>query len=184
MKISNSASTRKQQRGAGIVSVLLGLVIAAGLAAVIYDNFSDSKRKTRIEAAASEIVTMVSQSQKTYGNANQFGAVTTAVAVSGGVVPGRLRVAGTSTAQNTYNGAITFTPTTITTANDSLTLGYGGVNNVDCQELVFASEKLMRSVSVGSTAVKPADGVVDVGLLTTECDRSDKVDISFTFGRQ
>lgn len=184
MNMNNRISSRNTQRGMSIMSVLLGLVISAGVAAVIYDNYNDSQRKARIEAATSEIVTMVAQSQKTYGNANQYGAVTTAIAVTGGVVPDRLRVAGTSGAQNKYNGAITFAPATLTTANDSLTLGYAGVDKADCQELVFGVEKLMRTLSVGATTVKADAAAIDMGILATQCDSAEKVDLSLTFGRQ
>lgn len=171
------------QRGVSIVSVLLGLVISAGVLAVVFNQYQDSQRKSRIEAATSEIVGMIAEAQKTYGTANQYGAVTTAVAVQGGVVPPRLRIAGTNTAQNRYNGAVTFAPATITSANDSLTLTYNNVTNIDCQDLILSSERLTRRVAVGATVVKPNDGVVNVATMATACDAAATANIAFTFGR-
>ena len=43
------------QRGVSIVSVLLGLVISAGVLAVVFNQYQDSQRKSRIEAATSEL---------------------------------------------------------------------------------------------------------------------------------
>ena len=171
------------QRGVSVMSVLLGLAIAALVSAVIYNQYNDSTRKARIEAAQSEIVTMIAGAQKLYGNANQYGAVTTAIAVQSGVVPSRLRISGTNTAQNTYNGSISFTPATITSPNDSLIVTYGGVRQEDCQDLVLGSDTMTRRMAVGATVVKAADQPVDVAALASACDSNANSDINFTFGR-
>ncbi|WP_162571590.1 type 4 pilus major pilin [Variovorax sp. SRS16] len=176
-------ATSGQQRGVSVMSVLLGLAIAAAVAAVIYNQYNDSKRKSRIEAAQSEIATIIAGVQKLYGNANQYGAVTTAIAVQSGVVPTRLRVAGTNTAQNVYNGVIEFTPATITSPNDSMTVTYGGVRQEDCQDLVLGSDTMTRRMAVGATVVKAADVAVDVSALAQACDSNSTNDINFTFGR-
>lgn len=176
-------SAKSAQRGMSIVSVLLGLVIGAGVLGVSFNQYQDAQRKSRIEAATAEVVGMIAEAQKTYGNPNQYGAVTTAVAVQGGVVPPRLRIAGTNTAQNRYNGAITFAPATITSANDSLTLTYNNVTNIDCQDLILSTERLTRRVSVGATIVKPNDGAVNVATMATACDAAATANIAFTFGR-
>ena len=174
---------KASQRGVSIVTVLLGLVISAGVLSVTYDQYQDSQRKARIEAATAELTSMISEAQKTYGNPNQYGAVTTAVAVQGGVVPPRLRIAGTDTAQNRYNGAITFTPATITSANDSLTLGYENVTSIDCQDLILTIDRLTRRIAVGATVVKHNDGVVNVATMATACDAAATANIAYTFGR-
>lgn len=176
--------TQATQRGISIMSVLLGLVIAALVAVVAFNQFSDAQRKTRIEAATGDISAIISEAQKTYGAANQYGAVTTAIAVQGGVVPTRLRVAGTNTAQNKYNGAITLAPATITTANDSLALGYANVRREDCQDLVIAVEPQTRGITVAGTDVKANDGALVLATLGTQCDSAANVDLIFRFGRQ
>ncbi|WP_076999150.1 type 4 pilus major pilin [Variovorax sp. KK3] len=172
-----------RQRGVSIISVLLGLVIAAAVTAVVYNQYTDSTRKARIEAGQAEISTMIAGAQKLYGNANQYGAVTTAIAVQSGVVPARLRISGTNTAQNRYNGAVTFTPATITSANDSLVVGYGNVQREDCQDLVLGSNEITRRIAVGATVVKAADVPVDIAALANACDANPVSDINFTFGR-
>lgn len=182
-KTSFKAAARRNQRGVSMVAMLLSLVIGAILVGAVYSQYTDSSRKARIEAAQGEIATMIAGSQKLYGNTNQYGAVTTAIAVRSGVVPPRLRVGTTATAQNSYNGAITFAPATLTTTNDSLVLGYGSVRSEDCQDLVLGSTNLTRRIAVGATDVKPADGNVDIAALATACDAAATSTINFTFGR-
>ncbi|MGJ7523828.1 type 4 pilus major pilin [Variovorax sp. LT1P1] len=178
-RATSNAST---QKGMSVVSVLLGLAITAAVAAVIYNQYSDSVRKARVEQAQAEIVTMVASAQKLYGNTNLYGVVTTATAVTS-IVPARLRIAGTNTAQNVYNGAIEFAPATITSPNDSLVLTYGNVRREDCQDLILGSDQLMRRMAVGGTAVKAADGAIDVPALSTACDANAFSNINFAFGR-
>lgn len=187
MKVQQRKSIRRiksSQRGVGVISVLLGLVIAAGVVAVVYDQFTDSQRKSRIEAAQSEIATMITEAQKIYGSTNTYGSVTTAIAVQGTVVPERLRVAGTNTAQNKYNGAITFAPATITTANDSLSLGYAKVSRADCQDVVLSVDRLARRIVVGAATPKANDAPINMGTLASACDAAPTNDLQITFGRQ
>ncbi len=179
-----SAASKANQRGVSIIAVLLGLVVSALVIAVAYNMYTDSQGKARIEKAIAEITTMTAEAQKMYGGSNNYGSVTTAVAVQGGVVPPRLRIAGTNTAENTYNGAITFAPATITTANDALTLGYAGVLPQDCQKVVFAVESLMRGISIGATDIKANDAALNVATMATECDAAAPVTLNLRFGRQ
>jgi len=180
----SKSSSRGDQRGVSVMSVLLGLVIAAGVTAVVYDQFSDSQRKARIEAATSEISTIIAEAQKVYGATNTYGSVTTAVAVQSGVIPARLRVAGTNTAQNKYNGAITVAPATITTANDSLVLTYSNVPQADCMDVAMQADRLIRRLVIGANTPKAADAAINVGTLATSCDAAATSNLALAFGRQ
>lgn len=175
--------TGPRHEGGFIVGLLLGVMVASIIAIVAYDQYSISSRKTRIETAVSQITTITASAQKVFGPDNQFGDVTTAIAVQANVVPASLRIAGTGTAQNTYDGAITFTPDSITAANDSLAMGYAHVRRADCYEIVGQVQRLYRRIVVGATTVKPNDGVLDVSALGTACDSSATSDLTFVFGR-
>lgn len=183
-RTSHSKLTRRGQRGVSVMSVLLGMVIAAGVAAVAFDQFTDSQRKSRIAAATSEIATIVTEAQKVYGTGNQYGNVTTAIAVQGNVIPARLRVAGTNTAQNKYNGAIALAPATITTANDSLILTYSNVPQADCMDVAMAADRMIRRLVIGANTPKAADAAMNVGTLATSCDAAATANLAFAFGRQ
>lgn len=182
--IARRSAAASRQMGVSVMSVLLGLAISAAVVAVIYNQYNDSTRKARIESAQAEIVAMIASAQKLYGNTNQYGAVTTGIAVRSGVVPARLRIGNGQTAQNSYNGAIEFVPMNITPAAgmDSLTLTYGSVRGQDCQDLVLSSAPLLRRIEVGTTLVMPNDGALVIQDLADSCDQS-AVDLKFTFGR-
>ena len=174
-----------QQRGISIMSVLLGLVIAALVAVVGFNQFTDAQRKARIEAATGEVSTIVADSQKTYGASNQFANVTTAIAVQGGVIPARLRDAGANTARNKYSGAILLAPAQINVANDSLDLTYSNVRSEDCQDLALTVDPLVNAIQVvAGTFVKPVNGVLNLGTLAAQCDSAATVNMIFRFGRQ
>lgn len=188
MKVSQirttAAGARHKQRGMSILGSLLALVIAALFALGIFNAYQDSLRKTRVGAALQDIQTMAADVQKNFGTANQYGVLTTAAAVQTGVIPARLRVAGTNTANNSYNGAITFAPDTITVANDSTLMSNGNISSEDCSDIVFGAEQLARRVVVAGVTVKPNDGVLDGAATGAACDSAGRVTIGFSIGRK
>lgn len=171
------------QKGLSLVPILLSLVIIGAVTAVTFAVFGDASRKPIIEQATSDIATIVANSKKVYGTANQYANVTTAIGVQGNIVPGRLRIPGTNTAQNNYNGAITLAPATVTSANDSLAIGFARIAREDCQDVISTVEPLMRGITIGGVAVKPNDGQLNLATLSTQCDAALNVDAVFTIGR-
>ena len=178
---TRSQAAKSNQRGVSILSVLLGLVVTGIFAVIMYDNFNDSRRKAKIEAASSEIATMIAAAQRSYGKTNQYPNITTALAVQGGVIPARLRNAGTTTANNTYAGAITFVPGATA---DTAVLGYANVDRADCQDIVTSVEQLTVSITVGGTNVKAVGAPVNFAALTAACDATPFAALNFTFPRQ
>ncbi|MDP9902403.1 type 4 pilus major pilin [Variovorax ginsengisoli] len=176
-------SNRKKNSGNAILGVLLSLVITAILIAVAYNMYTDSQRKARVEAATGEISTIIAGTQKLYGNANQYASVTTDIAVRSGIIPARLRVAGTNTAQNRYNGNITFQPQTITSTSDSMLVSYTNVLREDCQDIVLSAVPYSRRIAVDSTTVKANDANIDISALAGACDAADHVALNIVFGR-
>lgn len=166
-----------------MISVLLGLVITAAVTAVIYNQFNDASRKSVVEAAVSDLTSIIGSAKKVYGTANQYLNITTATAVQGGIIPPRLRVTGTNTAQNNYNGAITFVPATISSASDSLDVGFARIASTDCQDVVLSVESLARGITVAGQQVKPNDGSINMATLTAACDSAANVDAVFRIGR-
>jgi type II secretory pathway pseudopilin PulG len=175
---------RFNQRGISMLSTLLAVAIGGVFAYIIFTQYQDTTGKSRREASVNEITQIVASAQKLYGGANHYGQVTTAVAVQGGVIPERLRIPGTSTANNRYDGALSIAPVTITSTNDSLALGYPAVNTTDCQDVVLTVEKLMRGITVGGVDVKANDAALNVATLATQCDAGAPVTVGFRFGRQ
>ena len=162
---------------------MLGILVGGIMLVVAVYQFQDSTKKTRIETATQEILQIISTSQKNYGFANQYGQVTTAIAVQGGIVPEARRNAGTNTANNNYNGAITFAPATINSTNDGLAITYANVRGGDCQQLIQNTESLTRQVFVGTTQVKTTDSPVTLAALSTACDAASTVAVKWVIGR-
>jgi type II secretory pathway pseudopilin PulG len=179
-----SKRARSKQRGMSMLSTLLAVAIGGVFAYLIFTQFQDTNGKSRREAATQEITQIVANAQKLYGGSNHYGQVTTAVAVKGGVIPERLRIPGTDTANNRYDGAITLAPITITSTDDSLNFGYPAMNTTDCQDVILTVEKLMRGITVGGVDVKANDAAMNVATLATQCDAAAPVTVGFRFGRQ
>ncbi|MEQ6436339.1 type 4 pilus major pilin [Comamonas sp. w2-DMI] len=177
------SSSRRNQGGWSIVQVMFGLLVAGMFLYVAVSQYQDSTKKARIEAATQEFIQMVGTAQKTYGYANLYGQVTTAIAVQGGIVPEHRRNTGANTANNNYNGAITFAPATINTANDGLSITFANVKGTDCQQLVQNTESITRQVFVGATQVKPTDAAVNLASLSSTCDATATVDVRWVIGR-
>lgn len=176
-------SLGRKQRGMSIVQVMFGILVGSLFLYVAVTQYQDSMKKSRIETASQEVIQMIASSQRVYGFSNQYGQVTTAIAVKGGIVPEHRRNAGTDTAQNNYNGTITFAPETINTTSDSLNITFNNVRPADCQQLVQTTESLARKILVNSTEVKPADGVTNLSALSTSCDQSSPVSVSWVIAR-
>ena len=174
---------RRAQRGMSIVQVMFGLLVAGLFLVVAVGQFQDSTKKQRIETATQEVIQIVATAQKNYGYANQYGNVTTAIAVQGGIVPEGRRNAGTNTANNNYNGQILFAPATINTANDGLSITYEAVRGSDCQQLIQNTQSVSRQLFVGATQVKQTDSPVDLAALSTACDVPNTVDVRWVAGR-
>jgi hypothetical protein len=174
------------QRGLSILSSLFGLVIGALFTVVIVNAFLDSQRKARVEVNVTDIQTIVTNAKRTFGVKNQYGLLGHASAVESGVVPARLRRAGTKFADNQYGGFIGFYTSGIDRPFDAFVLSFNGVPQSDCADIVFATESLARRVDVttfGGGNVKPSDGVLDVALLATQCESGDRVNILLYIGQ-
>lgn len=181
---AQAGMSRKGQLGLSILGALLALVIGALLTIPIVNAFLDSQRKTRVEANLQDMRTIIADVQRNFGTSNQYGGLTTAVAVQANVIPARLRVTGSNTAQNSYNGDIQFSPASVTVANDATAMRWSRVPRADCADLVYGIEQLARGVYVVGVAVKPNDGVIDTAAIAAQCDSAAEVPLDVLIGRK
>lgn len=157
----------KAERGISFIPILLGLVIVALFTVVVVNQYNDSVRTTRIEGAKSEITTIISNAQRSYGAARQFAAVTTPMAINGNIIPANMRVG--AGAQNVYDQAVLLVAQTCAVAGDCLRLTYPTAPG-DCQEVVLAALPFTRLITVGTTVVRPLDGAINMASLNTACN--------------
>jgi Tfp pilus assembly protein FimT len=58
-------ASKKAQKGASIVSVMLGILVAGLMLVVAVNQFQDASKKTRIETATQEVVQIFLRPRKT-----------------------------------------------------------------------------------------------------------------------
>jgi hypothetical protein len=178
--------TARRQRGLSILVALFSLVIGALFTFVVVNAFQDNQRKPRVSANIADIQLIITNAKRMFGTHNQYSVLSGAVPVESGVVPSRLRLAGTTRASNRYGGDIRFLTGGIVTAFDVAVLSFDGVPQSDCADIVFATESLARRLdvtTVGGGNVKPSDGVLDAARLAEQCESGDKVNILYYIGR-
>lgn len=182
-----SASFKKatHQKNKGFLSLEAGLVlILVGVLVVIaVINYRDNLRKTSVNTNVTQLISISGTLRSVYGTANQYANVTTAIAVSGNVIPQELRDGTSTSATNTFGGAIAIAPATLTGPSDSIQITWPKVAKNQCQDIAMGLVGEMRKVQVNGTDVKPLDGQVNIANLTTQCDSADTVTLNFFVGR-
>lgn len=171
------------QRGFSSVELGLTLLIVAALVVAAVLFYQDNVRKTSINTNLQYLQLIAGNAKTTYGARNEYSQVTLAVAVQGHIIPDALRDGTAATATNPFGAAITVVPTDVTGTKDALTLGWPNVPKSQCAEIVTGASGVMRTITVGGTAVKPQDQPLNVALTTTACEATDNVLISFVIGR-
>lgn len=183
MKKANVKNTLGRQKGEGMLSVSIGLIVMAIIAAGLYATFGQDQTKEASATAAKNIVIIAGNIRKNFGANNKYPEVTTAVLVQSKTIPENYRITGTNTAQNDFGGLITGAPVTLTQANDAIALSWANTPPGNCADTVIAAEKQARRVTVGTTVVKPIDGQLDMSDLATACDVAAPVAVIFDIGR-
>lgn len=175
-----------KQRGAFSVDLGMALLIAAILTVAAVAAYSNNLRKSSISANITDIQNIASVAKANYGTTNQYGSITTAVAVRSHIVPAQLRDGAAATATNAFGSPITFAAANGTGTNDLLTLTWGNVPSSQCAEIVTGSVGSMRRITVAGTVVKPLDGALAIDTLSTACEANTadgNVTVLFDIGR-
>ena len=174
-------SIRRRQRGNALVFSMLGLVIGGIVLALGINYYQSSQANAQVQGTISEISAIIGGAQQIYGQYGYSG-LTTAIAVGSRVIPETRADAAGNTATNSYSGAITLVDNSADTASTAK-LTYANVPATQCTQLVNGAQGLARRVSIGTTDIKPLDGVIDITKLNTQCTSASNVAIDFIFGR-
>lgn len=175
--------SKMRQRGDFLISLTVALLITAVIAGSAFIYFRDNLRQNDIKEAVQKVNTTGGSLRANFGLNNQYGSVTTAIAVQSRAIPEDQRIPGTTTAQNVFGGAVTVTPVTLTQPNDGLTLSWANVPTWACSQIVLGTQNTARRISVGGTPVKALDGALTAATMTTQCDVAAPVVITWDFGR-
>ncbi|MDD2609465.1 MAG: type 4 pilus major pilin [Giesbergeria sp.] len=177
---------RAWQKGQnGFLSLELGLVLLVVAGAIVAGvlSYRDNLRKTSINNNTQQISSIAANLRSKYGQSNMYGSVTTALAVRSQAIPEFLRDGTNATASNSFGGAITVTPVTLTGANDSVQLVWPNVPANQCSDIVTNVQREMRQITVGTTSVKANNGQINLTALETACEASTAATLNFWIGR-
>jgi hypothetical protein len=174
-------SARCHQRGNALVFSMLGLVIGGIVLALGIGYYQSSQANAQVQGTISEISAIIGGAQQNYGQYGYSG-LTTAVAVGSRVIPDTRADVGGATATNSYSGAITLVDNSGTTPSTAK-LSYANVPASQCTQLINGAQSLARRITIGTTDVKPLDGVIDVVRVNTQCTSAANVAIDLVFGR-
>lgn len=180
-----SEKIKKTKQQHGFLSLEMGLVLLV-IAVIIVGSvmyYRDNLRKTSVQNNTQQILSAASNMRAKYGQSNQYGVVTTAIAVRSGVIPAALRDGDDATATNSFGGSIAVAPATLTGANDSVEITWPSVPKNQCSDIVTNADPEMRQIAVGSTTVKTNNGTLDLDALETACESDTTVDLHFWVGR-
>ena len=109
--------------------------------------------------------------------------MTTAIAVTGQVIPTWLRDGVAATATNSFGGAITVAPATLTGADDALNVAWPNVPRNQCSDIVIGVNNSARRIQVGGVDVKATDAAINIATVEAQCDAADVTTINMFVGR-
>jgi len=149
-----------------IVIVLGGLLIAVAIAAAPRIQASISANKDM--ATIPDITANV---QAHFSLKSNFATLTNTIVTSYKLVPDDM-ITGAGVIANRHAGAVTLAPVTVSVANDSFSLSYGGVPSRVCLKVVPQLAPQYLALSINGTVVKPVGGVLDEATAATQCDNA------------
>lgn len=182
--IRDRSPSRKNSKGWTMVELGIAILLVSILIAGVLAYLTSNKRKITINTNSQQLLSIAGTSIAKYGQANQYAAMTTAIAVTGGVIPEELRdPGGATTATNSYGGAIAVAPATLTGANDSLRITWPNVTQSHCSDIVLGVANNFRRVQVQAADVKATDVTVNLANVEAQCQSAANVSIDFFVGR-
>ena len=175
---------RRRVRGFALLELTVAIILVSLLGAGAMYAYQQNLRRTETRENAQLIIETAAELQKNFGATNQYGTVTTAIAVQSRSVPPQLRDAGANTATNSYGGAITAAVVQLSVPNDSVALQWGNVPQAQCAALVQAAHQVARRVRVNAVVVKAIDAPApDPALLVANCEGAQRVPVIFDIPR-
>lgn len=164
--------------GMTLVMLIVALLVVAGIA-----WYLQSLRTSSVNNNTNELISISATAKKKYGIANQYPNVTTAIAVTGQIIPVWLRDGVATTATNSFGGAITVAPATLTGTDDSLNVAWPSVPKSQCSDIVNGLGSSARRIQVGGVDVKATDAPMNIATVEAQCDAADTSTINMFVGR-
>ena len=160
-------SSRRQQRGNGLLYAMLGSALLALGSYYAYGIYSDKAAATAVQSDIVNAQDTVQSTQRIFGINGSYAGLTLTNLRDGNAVPARMRVA--SAVQNGFNQSVTTSVSSSSgSLNDLLTFGWP-VSKASCLEFAVAASGFSRKVLINTTSVKALDGTFAPTTAATEC---------------
>ncbi|MDI9333749.1 MAG: prepilin-type N-terminal cleavage/methylation domain-containing protein [Cytophagales bacterium] len=165
------AIRKAKMRGFTLVELMVVLGIAAAVAAFIIPDMLEARMQTKVKKDIDDISAIQRNSIRIYGGDPDFSNMTNvATASAAGVIPKAADGSGTVRLTNSYGVPWTLAPTNLLGTNDGAALVAGGYDADSCRELVNQIATIVRTLSIGTTVVKPiATGTYNRPAAMTAC---------------
>ncbi len=168
----------QSQKGNALLYSMLALVLGGIGVAVGVQQYQDAERSASVQSTVGEVNTIIGAAKQNFGQYGYDG-LTTAIAVGSQVIPQSM--ANGVEAVNRFGQPVNLVLTT--PGSGTATLTYEGVPSNVCTSVVNGTQALARAVTVGTSAAKPLDGLVNLAELATGCTSRSAVTIAWTIGR-
>lgn len=174
---------RKNQQGFSITELSFYAAVVAVVTVGVIAGYNSIARKNEVASAVQSVQTIAANLKSGFGASNNYAGINTAIVVASRAIPDNLADAGGTTATNIYSGAITVAPATLIAAGDATEMKWANVPSNQCIDFMLLTEGISRRMTVGTTTVKPTDGVLNIAQLTTACNQSARGSVSWVFGK-
>jgi len=171
--VSKRKNARENERGFGLIGVMLSVLIVALLSVGVYSYFSSGSAQAKAYSEAQFASALASGVKSLYSNGVYTG-LTTQVAIDAKVADAS-RISGT-TILSSLGGTISLAPATINNTNDALELSYSAVPASSCVQFVKNASGAFDKVTLtgtGATAttttLKAAGTPLSIASTSTAC---------------
>lgn len=176
--LSAQNHTAQSQTGNALLYTLLSLVLGGIGVAVGVQQYQDAERSSSVQSTVGEVNAIIGAAKQNFGQYGYVG-LTTPIAVGSQVIPQSM--ANGVAAVNRFGHPVTLVETPA--GSGTATLSYAGVPSNVCTSIVNGTQALARAVTVGTSAAKPLDGLVNLAALNAGCTSDTAVTIAWTIGR-
>jgi len=165
---------RIMKKQGGFTLVELAVVVAiVGLLLLSLKGVPMIMANYRANEEIANLPDITAQVQKHFYSDPDYSTLTTAIVAQYQLVP-QTMINGTNIV-NRWGGAVTFSPATSYTANDTQSMTYNDVPAYECREIVKGVEQNYLSISVNGTSVKALGGVLNDTTLASACATSNSI---------
>jgi len=173
------ARTARRQRGNAVLFTLLSMVIGGIVVAIGVTQYQDADRAASVQATVAEVNAIIGNVKQNFGQYSYAG-LTTGISVGSRVIPESLQTSETA-ARNKFGGVIEMRERA--PGSGTAELVYPNIPRTICSSVINGTQGLAQEIWIGTTAVKSANGAVNLAALNEGCSATTASAITWVIGR-